>query len=106
MIDYAAAVSGGLRLVPDGPASEALAEDYGRMVEDGLLLDDAEPFEDLMGRCQSIATRANAASSAGDGAFGGRFPVSFLLLAHVTRAEDRRCSDPANGKPRLPDHRR
>ncbi len=61
MIDYAAAVSGGLRLVPDGPASEALAEDYGRMVEDGLLLDDAEPFEDLMGRCQSIATRANAA---------------------------------------------
>lgn len=61
MVDYAATVSRGLRLVPDGPTSEALADDYGRMVEDGLLLDDAEPFEDLMGRCQSIATRANAA---------------------------------------------
>ena len=61
-IDYAAAVSGGLQLVPDGEASKALEVDYGRMVEDGLLLDDAEPFEALMARCAEIAGRANIAT--------------------------------------------
>jgi hypothetical protein len=45
--------------VPGGDASKALQEDYGRMVEDGLLLDDAEPFEALMARCADIAARAN-----------------------------------------------
>lgn len=58
-IDYVAAVNGGLRLVPAGDAANALGEDYARMVEDGLLLDDAEPFEALMARCADIATRAN-----------------------------------------------
>ncbi len=58
-IDYVAAVNGGLQLVPGGDAAEALQEDYDRMVEDGLLLDDAEPFEALMARCADIVTRAN-----------------------------------------------
>lgn len=62
-IDYVAAVNGGLQLVPGGDASKALQEDYGRMVEDGLLLDDAEPFEALMARCADIAARANRASA-------------------------------------------
>ncbi|MGI4730630.1 MAG: nucleotidyl transferase AbiEii/AbiGii toxin family protein [Janthinobacterium lividum] len=62
-IDYVAAVNGGLQLVPGGEASKALQEDYGRMVEDGLLLDDAEPFEALMARCADIAARANRASA-------------------------------------------
>ncbi|APG15071.1 MULTISPECIES: nucleotidyl transferase AbiEii/AbiGii toxin family protein [Bradyrhizobium] len=62
-IDYAAAVNGGLQLVPGGDASKALQEDYGRMVEDGLLLDDAEPFEALMARCADIAARANRAGA-------------------------------------------
>lgn len=62
-IDYVAAVNGGLRLVPGGDASKALQEDYGRMVEDGLLLDDAEPFEALMARCADIAARANRAGA-------------------------------------------
>ena len=61
-IDYIAAVSGGLQLVPGGEALKALEEDYGRMVEDRLLLDDAEPFEALMVRCNEIATRANYAA--------------------------------------------
>ena len=60
-IDYAAAVNGGLQLVPDGEASKALEDDYARMVEDGLLLEDAEPFEALMARCADIAVRANRA---------------------------------------------
>lgn len=62
-IDYAAAVNGGLQLVPGGDASKTLQEDYDRMVEDGLLLDDAEPFEALMARCADIAARANQAGA-------------------------------------------
>jgi hypothetical protein len=58
-IDYAVAVSGGLRLVPVGDALKALEEDYARMIEDGLLLEDVEPFETLMVRCANIAERAN-----------------------------------------------
>lgn len=47
-IDYEAAVAGELQLVPHGPAYEALADDYGRMLSDGMLLDDEERFEVLM----------------------------------------------------------
>ena len=59
-IDYAAAVHGGLQLVPAGAAAVALAEDYVRMVDDGLLLEEAEPFDALMDRCGDLAARANA----------------------------------------------
>ena len=58
-IDYKAAVSRALQLVPDGPAYEALADDYGRMLSDGMLLDDDERFETLMERCADIQERAN-----------------------------------------------
>lgn len=58
-IDYVAAVTGNLRLVPAGDALKALGEDYRRMVEDGLLLEDAEPFETLIDRCVDIAKRAH-----------------------------------------------
>jgi hypothetical protein len=61
-IDYAAAVNGGLQLVPAGDGAKALEDDYARMVEDGLLFDDAEPFEALMARCADIAARANSAA--------------------------------------------
>lgn len=61
-IDYAVAVNGGLQLVPAGDVAKALEEDYARMVEDGLLLEDAEPFETLMERCAEIAARANSAA--------------------------------------------
>ena len=37
-------------------------EDYQRMVEDGLLLDDAEPFDVLLQRCQALALKVNAAA--------------------------------------------
>jgi hypothetical protein len=61
MIDYAAAVNGGLQLVPSGDGAKALAEDYARMIEDGLLLEDPEPFDALMAHCADIAARANGA---------------------------------------------
>ena len=59
-IDYRAAVTGALALAPRGDARTALAEDYRRMVEDGLLLDDAAPFDALLQRCQARAERVDA----------------------------------------------
>jgi len=61
-IDYEAAVAGKLQLAPSGEARAALAADYARMVEDGLLLEDAEPFEALIERCADVAERANRAA--------------------------------------------
>lgn len=52
-------MSGALELVPHGPAYEALADDYRRMLSDGMLLDDEEQFDELMGRCAEIEMRAN-----------------------------------------------
>lgn len=61
-IDYRAAVAGALVLAPSGDARNTLAEDYERMIEDGLLLDDAEPFDALLRRCRAIADKVNAAA--------------------------------------------
>jgi hypothetical protein len=58
-IDYQAAVSGGLNIVPTDDALDALSLDYDLMVRDGLLLDDAEPFEELMDSCRHLQERAN-----------------------------------------------
>ena len=58
-IDYYAAVAGGLKLVPNDRALAKLADDYQHMVDDGLLLYDAEPFDVLLERCRSIQQRAN-----------------------------------------------
>lgn len=62
IIDYHDAVAGKLCLVPGDAALAVLTKDYQGMVDDGLLLDDAEPFEQLMARCQEIQDRANAAA--------------------------------------------
>ena len=58
-IDYEAAVTGGLQLVPAGDSLAALADDYARMVEDRLLIEEAEPFDVLMDTCRAIAEEAN-----------------------------------------------
>ena len=58
-IDYEAAVSGELQLTPDGPARATLADDYNKMLADGMLLDDEAPFEVIMTRCAEIESRAN-----------------------------------------------
>ena len=60
-IDYHAAVSGNLRLVPAGQAQEALADDYASMLSIGMLLDEEEPFDTLMQRCALMEERAKAA---------------------------------------------
>ncbi|OGQ52283.1 MAG: hypothetical protein A3J24_08005 [Deltaproteobacteria bacterium RIFCSPLOWO2_02_FULL_53_8] len=59
LIDYHAAVSGGLQLVLDDGALTTLASDYQHMIDDGLFLDDAEPFEALLQRCRVIQKKAN-----------------------------------------------
>lgn len=61
-VDYEAAVSGGLRLTPDGPFLDALADDYNRMLRNGMLYEDNETFDELMMRCADIQARANAAA--------------------------------------------
>ena len=58
-IDYEAAVTGTIQLVPRGSAYEALAADYSRMLSDGMLLDDEEGFDTLMTRCAEIEASAN-----------------------------------------------
>jgi hypothetical protein len=63
VIDYHAAVTGSLQLVPHDDALEKLAADYQQMVDDGLFLDDAEPFEALLDRCRAIQEKANAIRS-------------------------------------------
>jgi len=59
-IDYEAAVTGGLQIVPSGAAHEMLADDYAKMLAGGMLLDEGEPFDALMERCAAIEARANA----------------------------------------------
>ena len=59
VIDYIAAVSGDLQLVPGEPALGELADDYARMAAGGMLLDDAEAFETVMERCSDIQAKAN-----------------------------------------------
>jgi len=61
-IDYTVAVQGGLQLAPIDGARRALADDYSRMIDDGLLLDDAEPFDALLEQCRAIADRVNRAA--------------------------------------------
>lgn len=58
-IDYLAAVQGELCMMPEGQAREALRTDYLRMVEDGVLMEDAEPFDHLIEACRDILDKAN-----------------------------------------------
>lgn len=44
---------------PEDKALSSLSLDYARMLEDGLLFDDAEPFEKLPDQCKALEARAN-----------------------------------------------
>jgi hypothetical protein len=59
LIDYVAAISGGLRLAPSETALAELSLDYARMLDDGLLPGDAEPFETLLEQCRELEARTN-----------------------------------------------
>jgi hypothetical protein len=63
LIDYHNAVQGGLVLVPVGNTLERLHADYTSMIESRLFLREAEPFADVIARCDDIQARANAIGS-------------------------------------------
>jgi hypothetical protein len=65
-IDYTSAVRGALCVVPEEQAREALRTDYQRMVDDGLLMEDAEPFDHLIEACRNIQEKANEVDHAED----------------------------------------
>ena len=62
VIDYFAAATGGLQIVPEGAAREALAADYAHMLADQIMVGNALPFDELMQACTEVAARANASA--------------------------------------------
>jgi hypothetical protein len=63
VIDYGTAVKGGLLLIPRGKDLDALRADYQSMIEEGLLMEDAHKFDDLIMQCTAIQKEANEAAS-------------------------------------------
>ena len=62
VIEYASAVGGQMRLIPpSGRLLDELADDYRKMLEDGLLLDDSVPFEKILEQSKSLEDRVNKA---------------------------------------------
>ena len=59
VIDYTAATHGHLRIVPEGDAREALAEDYAAMLADEVMIGDALSFDQLMQACAEVAAQVN-----------------------------------------------
>ncbi len=72
-IDYMAAIHGALVLAPEGESKDALRIDYQRMVDDGLLFDEAESFDQLMEGCRKIQAQINEIE-----AFANRLPIEHL----------------------------
>jgi hypothetical protein len=62
-IDYAAAVAGNLRIVPEGEARAALERDYAAMLSDEVMVGDAMPFADLLQACAELEDLINRASA-------------------------------------------
>jgi len=61
VVDYHSAVTGKLRIVPDGAARDALREDYAAMIGDAMMLSDPLNFDQLMLACTNIQERVNQA---------------------------------------------
>lgn len=54
VIDYVAATTGKLEIVPDGDARPALAQDYDAMLADEVMVGEALPFDALLESCAAI----------------------------------------------------
>ncbi len=59
VIDYFAATSGHLNIVPQGEARAALEEDYAAMLADEIMVRAALSFDDLMKACANLEAAAN-----------------------------------------------
>ncbi|NIA70993.1 nucleotidyl transferase AbiEii/AbiGii toxin family protein [Pelagibius litoralis] len=63
VVDYKAAVTGSLRLVPNGDARLALEKDYAAMTTAGMFYSEPRPFSEILAVCSEIEARANANST-------------------------------------------
>lgn len=59
VIDYVAATTGKLKIVPDGDAKVALAKDYEAMLADEVMVGEALPFDALLEACTTIEKKIN-----------------------------------------------
>lgn len=62
VINYLAAVNGGLNIVPQGKARDALAEDYAAMLHDNVMVGNALPFDELILVCTTLEAGLNKKS--------------------------------------------
>ena len=62
VIDYTSATTGHLKIVPEGQARAALAEDYAAMLADDLLVGGTASFDDLMSACADLEAKVNGAA--------------------------------------------
>lgn len=62
IIDYTAATTGHLKIVPEGDAKTALERDYTAMVADNVLIGDALSFEQLLEACAKLEAAVNLAA--------------------------------------------
>jgi len=62
VIDYAAATSGHLKIVPEGEAKAALAKDYAAMLADEVMVGDALAFDELLSACAELEAKVNQAA--------------------------------------------
>lgn len=62
VIDYKAAVTGNLLIVPEGAARDALQEDYEAMIGDAMMLSDPLTFDQLMLACRDLQQQVNQAA--------------------------------------------
>jgi len=64
VIDYYRAVSGFLKIAPEGEARAALATDYEAMLADAVMVENALPFDELMQACEVLEARVNRIAAA------------------------------------------
>ena len=61
-IDYVAATTGHLRIVPESEAKAALAKDYAAMLADEVMVADALSFDELLEACADLEAKVNRAA--------------------------------------------
>lgn len=64
VIDYTAATTGQLKIVPEGAARVALAKDYAAMLADDVMVADALHFDELLEACAKLEATVNSAAVA------------------------------------------
>ena len=59
-IEYADATTGRLKIVPEGDAKAALAQDYAAMVADDVMVGDTLSFDALLNVCADLEAKINS----------------------------------------------